>query len=94
MSGQKKVAIVYDWIDKWGGVERVLLQLHEIFPQAVFYTSYFDAEKAPWAQNLKIKTSFIQRLPDFIKKIESFHYSSIHLHSSRLTFLSMKRLYR
>ncbi|MGB9882927.1 MAG: glycosyltransferase [Microgenomates group bacterium] len=64
----KKIAIVYDWFDKWGGVERVLLTLHEIFPKAIFFTSYWDKEKANWAKNLVIKTSFIQKLPKFIKK--------------------------
>lgn len=68
MSVKTKIAIVYDWIDKWGGVERVLLTLHKIFPAAIFYTSYFDPEKAAWAKNLNIETSFIQKLPDFIKK--------------------------
>ena len=68
MFSEKKIAIVYDWIDKWGGVERILLNLHEMFPEAVFYTSYFDKEKADWAKNLNIKTSFLQKFPDFIKK--------------------------
>ncbi len=68
MFSDKKIAIVYDWIDKWGGVERVLLDLHKIFPKAVFYTSYFDKEKASWAKDLKIETSFLQKFPDFIKK--------------------------
>lgn len=91
MVNQKKIAIVYDWIDKWGGVERILLQLHEMFPEAVFYTSYFDHEKAGWAKNLKIKTSFLQSFPDFIKKnrvlsfifypyaFESFNFSEYDL---------------
>ena len=64
----KKIAIVYDWLDKWGGVERVLLTLYEMFPQAFFFTSYFDKEKASWAKDFKIKTSFIEKLPAFIKK--------------------------
>ncbi|OGK22308.1 hypothetical protein A2866_05340 [Candidatus Roizmanbacteria bacterium RIFCSPHIGHO2_01_FULL_39_8] len=68
MFRERKIAIVYDWIDKWGGVERVLLTLHDVFPNADFYTSYYDSEKAPWAKDLKIKTSFIQKLPKFIKK--------------------------
>lgn len=64
----KKISIVYDWIDKWGGVERLLLTLHEMFPHAHFFTSYYDSSSAPWAEKLAIKTSFIQHLPDFIKK--------------------------
>ena len=67
MVSDKKIAIVYDWIDKWGGVERVLLTLHRMFPNAVFYTSYFNQKKAKWAKDLNIKTSFIQKLPEFIK---------------------------
>ena len=63
----KRIAIVYDWFDKWGGVERLLLTLSEIFPQAVFFTSYFNEQKAFWAKNLKVKTSFIQKLPKLIK---------------------------
>ena len=68
MKLNKRVAIVYDWIDKWGGVERILLDLHKMFPEAVFYTSYLDKEKATWAKDLKIKTSFLQNFPNFIKK--------------------------
>ncbi len=62
-----KLAIVYDWVDKWGGIERVLLNLLEILPQADFYTSYFNKEKAQWARNFKIKTTFIQKIPKLIK---------------------------
>ena len=87
----EKIAIVYDWIDKLGGVERVLLTLHEMFPEAIFYTSYFDKDSASWAKNLKIKTSFIQKFPNFIKKsrilsflfypfaFESFDFSGFEL---------------
>ncbi len=67
MFDSAKIAIVYDWIDKWGGVERVLLTLHEMFPEAPFFTSYYDSKKATWAKDLKIKTSFIQKLPKFIR---------------------------
>lgn len=86
-----KTAIVYDWIDKWGGVERVLLTLAEMFPRAVWHTSYFDRQNAYWAKYLKIKTSFIQDFPNFIKKnrilsipfypyaFESFNFSDYDL---------------
>src|SRR3989344_1735869 len=87
----KKIAIVYDWIDKWGGVERVLLTLHEMFPETEFYVSYYDPEKASWAKNLKIRTSFIQNLPKLIRgsrmaslpfypyAFEAFNFSSYDL---------------
>lgn len=59
----KKIAIAYDWMDKWGGVERILLTLHDMFPEAVFYTSYVDRDKAPWTKSLQTRASFIQSLP-------------------------------
>lgn len=67
-----KIAILYDWIDTWGGAERVLLTLHEVFPTAHFYTSYYDPTKAPWADKLDVRTSFLQKLPSFIRKNRIF----------------------
>lgn len=64
----QRIAIVYDWLDKWGGVERLLLSLHEHYPHADFYTAHYDSSTAKWAQGLKIKTSFMQRLPSFVVK--------------------------
>ena len=63
MKSSQKIAIVYDWVDKWGGVERVLLALHSLFPEAHLFTSYYDKNKAKWAKNLLIKSSFIDHLP-------------------------------
>src|SRR3989339_970850 len=65
---KREIAIVYDWMDSWGGVERMLLILNEMFPEAKWYTSYVDEERAQWVRKLKVKTSFIQSLPSFIKK--------------------------
>lgn len=59
-----KVALVYDRVNKWGGAERVLLALHELFPQAPLYTSVYNAKTARWARVFpKIHTSFLQKIP-------------------------------
>ena len=58
-----KIALVYDWIATWGGAERVLLSLHEMFPKADWYTAYYDKKNAPWADDFTIQTSFIQKIP-------------------------------
>lgn len=57
-----KVALVYDRVNKWGGAERVLLALHRMFPNAPLYTSVYDKEKAKWAKDFDIKTSFLQHV--------------------------------
>jgi glycosyltransferase involved in cell wall biosynthesis len=68
----KKVAIVYDRVNKWGGAERVLLALHEIFPEAPLYTSVYDPIGAPWAKAFsEIRTSFLQKFP-FAKSNHEF----------------------
>src|SRR5438477_188855 len=55
-----KVALVYDRVNKWGGAERLLLALREIFPNADLYSSVSNTNKAPWVNKFKnLKTSFI-----------------------------------
>ncbi|MBN1169191.1 glycosyltransferase [Candidatus Woesebacteria bacterium] len=59
----KKTAIVYDRINKWGGAERVLLALHEIFPKAPLYTSVYSEKTARWAKVFPtVYTSFLQKI--------------------------------
>ena len=58
-----KVAIVYDRVNKWGGAERVLLALHELFPKAPLYTSVYNPKTAPWARVFRVKASFLQYIP-------------------------------
>ncbi|MCL4415912.1 MAG: glycosyltransferase [Actinobacteria bacterium] len=61
-----KVAIVHDDLVQWGGAERVLLGLSEIYPDASIYTSVFDYDnkilKKQFSQK-KIITSFLQTIP-------------------------------
>ena len=88
---KKKVAIVYDRVNKWGGAERVLLALHEMFPEAPLYTSVYDSKSASWAKVFpKIITSFLQNIPfargnhEFLAPLmplafESFDFSDFDL---------------
>ena len=59
-----QVAIVHDLLNQMGGAERVLLALHDLFPQAPIYTSIYDAQVVDKRFHaLDIRTSFMQRLP-------------------------------
>ena len=63
-----KVALVHDYLNQMGGAERVVLALHEIFPDAPIYTSIYDPERVDAAfQKMDIRTSFMQKLP-LVKK--------------------------
>lgn len=68
---RKKIALVYDWIDKWGGVERLLLHLNHLIPDMDVYTSAVDRENAQWANELTIQPTFIQSLPRFLRSKRS-----------------------
>src|SRR3989344_1790311 len=69
----RRIAIVYDHVNKWGGAERVLLALHEMFPQAPLYTAVYDADRAPWAEVFsKIIPTFLQKFP-FAKNNHEFY---------------------
>jgi glycosyltransferase involved in cell wall biosynthesis len=56
-----KVAIVHDWLIG-GGAERVVYQLHQMYPEAPIYTSYCTDE---WRDRLdnKVVTGFLQHFP-------------------------------
>lgn len=61
-----KIAIVHDDLVQWGGAERVLLGICEIFPQAPIYTSLYDDTHPilkKYFSNKIIVTSFMQRIP-------------------------------
>lgn len=70
-----KVALVHDFLDQYGGAERVLEVLCEIFPEAPIFTLLYDKEKMSarggpafgW-QNKEIYTSFLQKFPKFLRK--------------------------
>ena len=70
-----KVALVYDRVNKWGGAERVLLALHELFPKAPLYTSVYNEKLAPWAKIFpKVIPSFLQKVPYASDRHEHFPY--------------------
>ena len=63
-----KVAIVCDWLTGIGGAERVVLELHKMFPKAPIYTSQYDSNKIDWFRNADVRTLWLQHLPKSLKK--------------------------
>lgn len=63
-----KVAIVCDWLVNVGGAERVVLALHEMFPDAPIYTSQYDPKKINWFKDADVRTTWLQKLPKFLRK--------------------------
>jgi glycosyltransferase involved in cell wall biosynthesis len=62
------VAIVHDYLNQYGGAERVLEALHDIYPHAPVYTAMYARGVMPaHYRNWDIRTSFMQRLPGVAK---------------------------
>lgn len=59
-----RVALVHDYLNQYGGAERVLEALHELYPDAPVYTSMYEPDAMPdHFRTWDIRTSFLQRMP-------------------------------
>jgi glycosyltransferase involved in cell wall biosynthesis len=63
-----KLAIVHDFLNQYGGAEKVIEAMHEVFPDAPIFTSIYDPGNMPAVfKRMDIRISFMQKLP-FIQK--------------------------
>lgn len=61
---QMRVALVHDYLTHFGGAERVLLALMELYPNAPVYTLVHDKENTSLKiDSRRIRTSFLQKIP-------------------------------
>ncbi len=73
-----KIALVHDYLREYGGAERVVETLHEMWPEAPLYTSFVDWDSFAQAPEGKlrlfkswdIRTSWVQN-NWFVKKLHS-----------------------
>ena len=77
-----KVCIVHDWL-VGGGAERVVLELHRMFPDAPIFTSYCTDD---WREKLdgKVITGFLQiwpfsKLRKFLPLLRIWWFTSLNL---------------
>lgn len=74
MKKNLKVALVHDYLREYGGAERVVEALHELFPDAPLYVAFSDpaALGIHWAKfkSWDIRQSWLTRIP-FYKKLYS-----------------------
>jgi glycosyltransferase involved in cell wall biosynthesis len=67
-----RVALVHEWLTNMAGSERVLLALHELYPEAPIYTSVYIPEEFPQLAGADIRTSFLQRVPGAKTRHQAF----------------------
>lgn len=63
-----KVALVADWLVTVGGSEKVLLELHKLYPKAPIYTTIYNPEALPEFRDAKVVTSFLQNMPAAVRR--------------------------
>lgn len=69
-----KIALVHDYLREYGGAERVVEVMHEMWPKAPLYTSFIDwdslGDHAKRFKDWDIRTSWVQHNP-IVKKFHS-----------------------
>ncbi len=83
-----RVAIVCDWLVGTGGAERVVLELHKMFPDAPIYTSQYNPNPKVWYDDkwfvdADIKTGWLSTLPldlrKFLPLFRAIYFSRLDL---------------
>lgn len=68
-----KLAIVCSWLNQYGGAERVLEVVHDMYPEAPVFTSIYWPEALPDAyRSWDIRPSFLNRLPGIKRRHQAF----------------------
>ena len=64
-----KVAIVCDWLTNVGGAEKVLLRVHQLYPDAPIYTSKYDEKGIDWFKDADVRTGWLQKFPTKMRRL-------------------------
>lgn len=67
----KKAVIVADWLTTYGGAEKVVKAVHEVFPEAPIYTSQYSKKQIDWFNDCDVRTGWMNIFPASLRKILS-----------------------
>ena len=68
-----KAALVVDWLTEgYGGGERVIKAVHDMYPDAPIYTSQYRPKRTTWLGNADVKTGWLNILPVWSRKFTPF----------------------
>lgn len=68
-----RVALVHDYLNQYGGAERVLEVFHDLYPEAPVYTSMYAPGLMPAAyRGWDVRTTFMQRLPGVHRRHQQY----------------------
>lgn len=85
MTEKPKVALVCDWLTTPGGAEKVLLELHHMYPDAPIYTSQYRQRGIDWFRDATVKTGWLNLFPACLRKflgpLRQIYFSHLDLSS-------------
>lgn len=64
-----KIALVCDWLTTPGGAEKVLLELHKMYPDAPIYTSQYRKRGINWFDDVEVRTGWLQIFPAGLRRV-------------------------
>lgn len=64
-----RVALVCDWLTNVGGAEKVLLRIHQLYPEAPIYTSKYDPKGIDWFKDADVRTGWLQKFPSKMRRV-------------------------
>lgn len=66
-----RIALVHDYLVQYGGAERVVESLHEIFPDAPVFTTMYEPDVMPDSfRDMDVRTSYLQDMPVLRRKFK------------------------
>ncbi len=68
-----KIALVHDYLNEYGGAERVLEVLAEMYPEAPIFTAFYKkgSKAYEYFKDRKVIPSWAQRVPGFVDTLHS-----------------------
>ncbi len=90
-NSEPKIAIFYDWLNQWGGAERVLLDILKIYPNSPVFTLVYNPLKTNWLPpHTKVYPSIINKFsfskknniwqtPFYTLALEQFNFSQFDI---------------
>jgi len=72
--GDRRIAVVHDWLDTWGGGENVLAQILHAYPDADLFSlvDFLPEPLRPQLQGKHARTTFLQRIPGARKHFRGY----------------------
>ena len=63
MLDKLKIAIVCDWLTVYGGAERVVFEMHQLFPKAPIFTTLYDPKSCKVFAKADVRESWMGKVP-------------------------------